>query len=350
MDIHIKYMMRCLQLAENGRGYVSPNPMVGSVIVCDGRIIGEGFHQKYGEAHAEVNAVNSVKDKSLLTKSVIYVSLEPCSHYGKTPPCAQLIIDSKIPEVVVAVLDPNPLVAGRGVKMLQDAGVKVTVGVCENAAKELNKAFFTSQLLHRPYIYLKWAQTADGFIDKIRDKEGIKQPSIISNDFTKMLVHKRRAEIAAIMVGTNTVLYDNPSLTTREWYGKNPIRIILDRQGRILQNYSVFDAVADTVVFTELVIEETISDRIRFLPLKFNEDALSKILIKLNELKIDSVLVEGGRYLLESFIKEGIWDEAFIEIADKKFEEGVKAPQIEGDVLDETFVYGSRILHLKNKR
>lgn len=349
MDVHSKYMKRCLQLAENGRGYVSPNPMVGSVIVYDGKIIGEGFHRKYGEAHAEVNAINSVKDKSLLKKSVMYVSLEPCSHYGKTPPCAQLIIDSDIPEVVVSVLDPNPLVAGRGVRVLQDAGVKVTIGVCEQEARELNKYFFTSQLLHRPYLYLKWAQTSDGFIDRVRDNSDIKQPTIISNDFTKMLVHKKRAEISAIMVGTNTVLNDNPSLTTREWYGKNPIRIILDRQGRILQNYNVFDDTAATIVFTELVGEETVSGKTRFLPLKFNEDALSKILLKLNELRIDSVLIEGGRHLLESFIREKLWDEAFVEIADKKFVGGIKAPHIEGDIVDETFAYGSRLIHFKSR-
>lgn len=350
MNVHTRYMMRCLQLAENGRSYVSPNPMVGAVIVCDGKIIGEGFHRRYGEAHAEVNAVNSVQDKSLLKRSTMYVSLEPCSHYGKTPPCAQLIIDSKISEVIVAVLDPNPLVSGRGIQMLRDAGVKVTTGVCEQEAKELNKAFFANQLLHRPYIYLKWAQTSDGFIDRKREEGGANEPTAISNAFTKMLVHKRRAEVAAIMVGTNTVIEDNPSLTTREWYGKNPLRVILDRQGRILQNYSVLDGSTDTVVFTELVGEETISGRTRFFPLKFTEDALPYILSKLNEWKINSLMVEGGKRLLQSFIHAGIWDEAFIEVADKEFGEGVEAPDINGKVLSEKFIYGSKLIHLKNKK
>ncbi len=323
--------------------------MVGAVIVHNGNIIGEGYHREYGKAHAEVNAINSVKDKSLLKESVIYVSLEPCSHYGKTPPCAQLIIDSQIPEVVVATLDPNPMVSGRGIKMLQHAGIKVTVGTLEEEAQRLNKYFFTSQILKRPYILLKWAQSCDGYIDKVREKDAEIMPTPISNDFTKMLVHKKRAEVSAIMVGTNTVLKDNPSLTTRHWYGKNPLRVIVDRKGKILNNYKIFDQEAETIVFTELVGEKTVSGNTTFYPASFNEDILALIMNKLNEMNIDSLLVEGGRQLLQSFIDINLWDEAFIEVASIKLEDGVHAPEINGEIINEYCSYGSKLIHLRQK-
>ena len=347
MNTDEKYIQRCLQLAENGKGYVSPNPMVGSVVVYDGKIIGEGYHRQYGKAHAEVNAISSVKDKSLLEKSTIYVSLEPCSHYGKTPPCAQLIIDSKIKRAVIATLDPFPAVSGRGVKMLQDAGIEVTTGVLEKEAYELNKAFFSAQLKHRPYVYLKWAQTKDGFIDKIRQEGEEAKPTPISNHFTKQLVHKLRSEVASIMVGTNTALNDNPSLTTRYWSGKNPIRIILDRQGRIPPNYHIFDNKVKTIVFTEAIENDKQVEETSFIVVKFNENLLSEILNKLYSLKIDSVLVEGGRQLLQGFIDQNLWDEAFIEIADKEFGDGVEAPSINGNITLKEETHGSTILHLK---
>lgn len=347
MNIHEKYIERCLQLAELGKGYVSPNPMVGSVIVHNERIIGEGYHRQYGQAHAEVNAINSVKNKALLKESIIYVSLEPCSHYGKTPPCAQLIIDSQIPEVVIATLDPNPLVSGRGVKMLEAAGIKVHIGILESKAEKLNQSFFINQLHKRPYIFLKWAQTSDGFIDKIRKEGEEAKPTPISNSFTQMLVHKKRAEVSAIMVGTNTVIKDNPSLTTRHWYGKNPLRVILDRSGKALSTFKIFDNNADTIVFTELVSEVTTSGRTRFFPIRFDENVLFEIMKKLNELKIESVLIEGGRCLLQSFIDSNLWDEAFIEIADIQFKGGVAAPQINGEIINEEFSHGSKLIHLK---
>jgi len=325
-----KYMYRCLQLAKNGRGSVAPNPMVGAVVVCNNKIIGEGYHRRYGKAHAEVNAINSVNDKSLLRQSTIYVSLEPCSHHGKTPPCAQLIIDSGIPKVVVAVLDPYPAVSGRGIKMLQDAGIEVTIGVLEHEATELNKEFFTAQTKCRPYVYLKWAQTLDGFIDKERDKNEKPEPTPISNDFMKMLVHKKRAEIASIMIGTNTAVNDNPSLTTRFWAGKNPVRVVLDRNGRIPAGYKLLDGEVETIVFTEKEQNVNSSKNTTYIQIDFDDNLLRKTFTILRRHKINSVLVEGGRELLQSIIDKGLWDEAYIETSGIVFGKGVKAPVITG--------------------
>jgi len=345
---HEKYMYRCLQLALNGKGYVSPNPMVGSVIVHEGRIIGEGYHREYGKAHAEVNAINSVEDKSLLKESTIYVSLEPCSHFGKTPPCSQLIIDHKIPRVVVATADPYHEVSGRGIRMLRNAGIKVTVGILEKEAQELNKEFFTAQLYQRPYIYLKWAQTKDGFIDKRRTEDSLNEPSPISNDLTQLLVHKMRAETDAIMVATNTAINDNPSLTTRLWSGHNPIRIVLDRNRRIPENNKLFDNKTETILFTEKAEKSIETDKTIFLPLSFDAKMIRSLLKELNKRKINSLLIEGGAKLLRSFIEEGAWDEARIEIADKLFFQGTKAPVMDGILIKDYKIGSSQSLHLKN--
>lgn len=343
-----KFMQRCFQLALNGKGYTQSNPIVGAVLVCDGKIIGEGFHREYGKAHAEVNAINSVKDKNLLSKSTIYVSLEPCSHYGKTPPCSQLIIDSKIPRVVIAALDSYYKVSGRGVKMLQDAGISVEIGVLEKEARLLNKEFFTAQIKGRPYVYLKWAQTKDGFIDKKREIGNPVEPTLISNDLTRLLVHKLRSDVVAIMVGTNTALNDNPSLTTRLWYGQNPVRVVLDRNGRIPKEYTLFDNKVRTIIFTEKV--ESVAERgnVSFVPLIFNDTMISTMLKELNDRKINSLLVEGGAMLLQSFINEGSWDEACVEISDTSFFEGLKAPKIEGSILKNERVMSSQTLRLEN--
>ncbi len=346
MIVDEKYMRRCLQLAQNGKGFVSPNPMVGAVIVHGGKIIGEGYHRIYGKPHAEVNAINSVKDKALLKESTIYVSLEPCSHYGKTPPCAQLIIDSGIPRVVVACLDPYPAVSGRGVKMLQNAGVEVTLGVLEKEALELNKEFFTVQSKKRPYIYLKWAQTQDGFIDIARDENLIPQPTPISNEFTKMLVHKERSEVSAIMIGTNTAIKDNPSLTTRLWYGKNPIRIVLDRKGRIPTDYTLFDGKVETIIFTE-DLKDSSSENVIYHQARFDEHLLENILSFLQTRQISSVLVEGGRELLQSFIDKSLWDEAFVETSNVNFKVGIKAPNINGKILKKGYWRTSEVVHLR---
>lgn len=346
MTIDEKYMRRCFQLATNGRGFVSPNPMVGSVVVYKDTIIGEGYHRSYGRAHAEVNAINSVKDQSLLKESTLYVSLEPCSHYGKTPPCAQLIIDKQIPRVVIATLDPYPQVSGRGVKMLQDAGVEVVVGLLESKARKLNKEFFTTQTKGRPYIYLKWAQTSDGFIDKVRIEGEAPQPTPISDDFSKMLVHKLRTEIPAIMIGTNTAMNDNPFLTARLWSGKSPVRVVLDRERRIPADYNLFDGTIETLVYTENVEKEEQQKGVRFVPMPFDSDILSSIMADLQKRRINAVMVEGGLMLLQSLIDKRLWDEAFVEIANVKFEKGVLAPTIKGEILDEWNWGKSRHLHL----
>lgn len=341
-----KYMKRCLQLASCGKGYVAPNPMVGAVVVHNGKIIGEGYHRQYGKAHAEVNAINAVVDKSLLKESTIYVSLEPCSHYGKTPPCSQLIIDSGIPRVVIATLDPYHKVSGRGMNMLEEAGIEVVIGVLEKEAQCLNRAFFISQTKNRPYIYLKWAQTKDGFIDKKRKDGEVAEPTPISNNLTKILVHKLRSEVSAIMIATNTAVNDNPSLTTRLWFGKNPERIVLDRTGRIPRNYHLFDNKVNTIIFTEE--SEVVHDRTNFVHVLFDRDIIPSVLKELNKRKIDSLLVEGGATLLQSFIDSGAWDEAYVEVADKRFLEGTKAPNIQGEIVDDRKIIDSHAIHLMN--
>jgi len=325
MDYELKYMLRCLQLAEQGGGYTAPNPMVGAVLVCDDVIIGEGYHHRYGEPHAEPNAINSVEDKDLLKLSTLYVSLEPCSHYGKTPPCANLIVSSGIPRVVIGTLDPNPKVAGSGVEILRNAGIEVTVGVLENECRELNKRFFIFQEQKRPYVLLKWAQTRDGFIDRKRiDISEV--PLAISNNITRQLTHQMRSENQSILVGANTVLLDNPSLSVRNWSGKSPIRIAIDRQGRIPENYNIKDGSIPTLIFTEKPQPDR--KNVEYIQIEFDAENLKTILQKIYERNIHSVLVEGGATILNSFIDAGLWDEANIEISPVCINDGVAAPKI----------------------
>lgn len=318
-----KYMMRCIQLAKNGRLGAAPNPMVGAVVVCNGRIIGEGYHAKCGEAHAEVNAIASVKDKQLLRKSTIYVSLEPCAHYGKTPPCANLIVEKGIPRVVVGCRDPFSKVAGKGIKILQDAGCEVVVGVLEKECWALNKAFFTVQLKHRPFITLKWAQSADGYLDV--EREG-GEPVILSSPLTQMLAHKRRAEHQAIMVGTRTALLDNPSLSVRAWCGPQPLRIVIDRQLSLPRHLKLFDGTQPTLVVTEK--DEPIAGCDIF-QVDFSRSILPQIMVELMRRNIQSLLVEGGASLLQSFLDEGIWDEAYVEHCPQVLTHGVLSPNID---------------------
>ena len=325
MNYELKYMQRCLELAQNGVGYVAPNPMVGAVIVHNDTIIGEGFHRRYGDAHAEPNAINSIKDKSLLADSTLYVNLEPCSHHGKTPPCADFIIVNKIPRVVIGTLDPNPKVSGNGVELLRNAGVEVFVGVMEKECRDLNKRFFIFQERIRPYVLLKWAQTKDGFIDKKRT-DRTEEPLLISNAITKHLTHKMRSENQAILVGANTVLLDNPSLTVRDWSGKSPIRIAIDRLGRIPTNFHLFDGSIPTLVFTEKY-QESIHN-LEFVNVVYDEHVLKNILKIVFDHNINSVMVEGGASILNSFIEAGLWDEANIEISPILIGDGVKAPTI----------------------
>lgn len=316
-------MKRCLQLARYGESYVSPNPMVGAVIVHAGNIIGEGYHQAYGQPHAEPNAINSVKDQTLLAQSTMYVTLEPCSHYGKTPPCADLIIKYKIPKVVIGMKDPNPKVAGNGIKKLLDAGVNVTVGVLENECSVLNKHFLTFQEKKRPYIALKWAQTSDGFIDIKRESAEI-APLKISNELTKILVHKQRAQNQAIMVGTNTALLDNPTLTVRNWSGRNPVRIVIDKSGRIPENYHLLNDNIKTLVYTEQ--EKESKENVEFITVRFDNDLLENLIQNIYEHNINSVLVEGGASFLQSFIDKGLWDEVSVEVSPMIIGDGLKAP------------------------
>ncbi len=346
MDDDIKYMQRCLDLAKNGLGNTYSNPMVGSVIVCDGKIIGEGFHHKAGEPHAEVNAINSVKNKDLLIKSTLYVNLEPCAHYGKTPPCSLLIKQCAIPKVVIGCVDTFSEVAGKGIEMLKDAGVEIKVGVLEKESRELNKRFFTFHEKKRPYIILKWAQTLDGFIDIDRTEDNYGQPTWITNNIAKKLVHKWRSQEQAILVGTNTALKDNPALTTREWAGLNPTRVLIDRQGRVPVTHHLFDDTVNTLVFTEQKCNS--EPNLNFIEIDFSKDVLPNILNVLYKANLQSVIIEGGKQVLQSFIDANLWDETRLFIGDKLFERGVYAPKIIGTPVLEEKIGNSRLFFYRN--
>lgn len=334
-------MQRCLELAKLGFGKVSPNPMVGAVIVHDDKIIGEGYHQKYGEAHAEVHAVNSVKDHTLLSKSTIYVSLEPCAHHGKTPPCAELIVKHKFKKVVIGCRDSYSEVSGKGIEKLKSAGIEVKLGVLEHESRELNKRFFTFHEYKRPYIILKWAQTKDGFIDKARNKEE-KGIQWITSDSTQQTVHQWRSEESSILVGKNTVINDNPSLTVRKWVGKNPIRIILDSQLVISTKSMIFDKKAKTFVFN-LKKEATIKN-VTFIQL--NTMSPISIIEKLYELNIQSVIIEGGKQTLSSFIELNHWDEARVLTGEITFQDGLIAPKINRNLISSTSNIGVDLLEI----
>jgi len=309
---HNLYMQRCLELAKNGLGSTYPNPMVGCVVVCDDEIIGEGWHRQAGEPHAEVMAINHVKDHNKLSQSTIYVSLEPCSHFGKTPPCSDLILAKNIPNVVVGCGDPFAKVAGRGIKKLADAGRNVVVGVLENECIALNKRFFTFHNKKRPYIILKWAETADGFIAPLSKND--QQPFWISNEKSRQLVHKWRSEEQAILVGHHTVLVDNPRLTVRDWSGDNPLRVVLSEGIDKQENYAVFDHQAPTLVVD---CKKTVVDLLDHLFLQ----------------NIQSVIVEGGKKTLDKFISANLWDEARVFQSNDYLYQGIDRPSIKGQML-----------------
>ena len=321
---HEAYMQRCIELAQNGAGNVSPNPMVGAVVVHNDKVIGEGYHQLYGEAHAEVNAINAVKDKSLLSKATIYVSLEPCVHFGKTPPCSDLIIESKIPNAVIGCRDSYKEVDGKGIEKLQKAGVNVIFGVLEKDCLDLNKRFFTFHEKKRPYIILKWAQSQDGFMDKIRTDTC---PTInwITHPNTKQLTHKWRSEEDAILIGKNTAINDNPELTTRAVDGKNPTRIVIDRKLELSKDLKIFNSASKTIILNELKNEE--NDSILHKKVFF-ESFFDDLWSICTENDIISLIVEGGAFTLNQFIEKDLWDEARVLTGDPFFEEGVKAPQL----------------------
>ena len=336
MKIHENYINRCIQLAENGLGTTYPNPMVGSVIVHDNKIIGEGWHRKAGEPHAEVNAINSVKDKSLLKHATIYVSLEPCSHYGKTPPCSDLIIASGIKKIVIGSIDPFHEVAGKGIKKLMDAGCQVVVGILDEKCHFLNRRFFTYHQQKRPYILLKWAQSLDGFIAPISSEENkVRKPVWITNNYSQQLVHKWRSEEAAILVGTNTAVADNPSLTTRSWDGSNPVRVLLDHHLRLSKDSTLLDNTTKTIVIcgieTKIAIKLEASENLIFETIDFQKEITQQICDVLYKHEIQSVIIEGGAKTLQSFIDSGLWDEARVFTGEIQFKNGVKAPSIDAE-------------------
>ncbi|KAB1156501.1 bifunctional diaminohydroxyphosphoribosylaminopyrimidine deaminase/5-amino-6-(5-phosphoribosylamino)uracil reductase RibD [Flavobacterium luteum] len=333
MKIEEKYIKRCLEIAKKGLPAALPNPSVGAVIVYEDKIIGEGYTSAYGGAHAEVNAIQAVKDKSLLKKATIYVSLEPCSHFGKTPPCCNLIIEHKIPNIVIGTVDPNAKVAGNGIKTLIESGKNVIVGILEKECKESNKRFFTFHEKKRPYIILKWAESQDGYIAPKEKSE--QKPVWITNEISRQLVHKWRSEEQAILVGTQTVVDDNPRLNVRDWVGKNPIRIVLDQNNRIPKESYIFDNQVETIIFssTEIDFSATIACQI------------SAILFERN---IQSVLIEGGKKTLQTFIDENLWDEARVFKGNLFLENGTKAPILKSKWIERQFILDDELLIFKN--
>lgn len=336
-------MKRCLELAGKGMGLTRSNPLVGSVIVYDNRIIGEGYHHEYGGPHAEVNAINSVKDKSLLTKASLYVNLEPCSHHGKTPPCSLLINSCGIPRVVIGCKDPNPEVSGKGIAALKNAGCEVIEGILENEARYLNRRFITYHEKKRPYVILKWAQTLDGFIDTDRKSNGINKPSWITNHTARMLVHKWRSEELSIMAGTDTILLDDPGLDVREWPGINPIRVIPDKNGRIFEDKKVKNGLSPTLIFRGKDSGEEISHKYDLVSLKSFD--IPSMLEELYQRELTSLFVEGGAKMLGSFLNSGLWDETYVFFGNKMFKYGVKAPELNRKA-DESFEFRGSMLYI----
>lgn len=342
---HEKFMQRCLFLALKGKGNVEPNPLVGSVIVHKGKIIGEGYHKEYGKAHAEVNAINSVKDKSLLEQSIIYVNLEPCSHHGKTPPCSDLIVKHKIPNVVVGTIDTNIEIGGKGIAKLKNSGAKAITGILEDKCRKINSRFFTFHEKKRPYIILKWAESKDGFID-IDRKDNEKKGVWLTNETCRVLVHKWRAEEASILIGKNTALLDNPSLNIRSWYGKDPVRIIIDKDASLPANLKIFDNSIKTICYTNNPNQDM--QNIIFQNIDFTSNSIQNILQDLYTRNISSVFVEGGTKTINQFINVNLWDEARIFIGDKTLVNGIKGPTLNTNIHSETIIGNSLLKILLN--
>ncbi len=365
MTNHEFYIKRCLEIAKNGLGTTRPNPSVGAVIVCNNNIIGEGFTSAYGGNHAEVNAINSVEDKTLFKSSTIYVTLEPCSHFGKTPPCSDLIIKHQVPNVVIGCVDDNEQVAGKGIKRLRNAGVNVTVGVLENGCKKHHQRFFTFHNKKRPYIILKWAETANGFIAPETKNE--QKPVWITNKYSRQLVHKWRTEEQAILVGTNTVLQDNPTLTSRDWKGQHPIRVVLDKNLKLDKNLDIFNDVADTLIIhgeNDILpnVDISESDWSIHPPISgFENKMLSEINFSKKEAiakqicdllfrwNINSIIIEGGAKTLQTFINENLWDEARVFVGNTIFMKGTKAPSFKGQLISESKIMSDTLKTYSNK-
>lgn len=324
------YMQRALELAALGVGKVSPNPMVGCVIVHENKIIGEGWHKAYGGPHAEANAIESVQDKSLLKESQVFVTLEPCAHFGKTPPCSDLLIQNEVKSVSIAATDTNPLVGGKGIAKLKAAGITVETGLLENESRRLNKRFFNFMENKRPYIILKWAETADGFIAR-----GNFDSKWISSSYSRRLVHKWRTEEDAILVGTNTAHYDNPQLTSRDWIGKNPMRLVIDRNLRLNSGLHLFDHATPTICYN--LLQDNDEENLSFV--KLNKSGFfQQMLDDLYERKVMSVLVEGGSTVLRAFIEQQLWDEIRIFKASSVFGNGIEAPKVKGEIVTEEYL------------
>lgn len=329
------FMRRCLDLAISGAGNVSPNPLVGAVIVFNKKIIGEGYHKKYGQPHAEANAINSVKNISLLKDSSIYVNLEPCSHFGKTPPCSDLIIKSGIKKVVIGTVDTCSRVAGSGINKLEKSACNVITGVLEKECREINKRFFCFNEKKRPYIILKWAQTRDGYVDIIRTPGSGTGPLRITDNLSDFVVHKWRSEEDSILVGSNTALMDNPVLNVRKLAGRNPVRLVVDRKLLLPNSLRLFDGSIPTKVFTE--IEKPGKTNLEYVKTDFS-DSINSILKSLFDNEIISVFVEGGPALQKSFIEQGYWDEARVFTGNMKIERGLRAPEIKGRLISKESV------------
>lgn len=332
-DLH--FMRRAMELADRGRGTVSPNPLVGCVIVHQGLIIGEGWHRKYGEGHAEVNAVKSVQDESMLRESTVYVTLEPCAHFGKTPPCADLLVRVGVKRVVIATVDPNPLVAGKGIEKLKAAGIVVTTGIMQQESVHLNRRFFTMIQKQRPYIILKWAQTADGFM--ARENGDSKW---ISNSYSRQLTHKWRTEEDAFLIGTRTALHDDPQLTARDWSGRNPVRVVIDRLMILPDGLRLFDGSAPTIRYNTILNVSRPGETSVKLD---SGDFLSALLDDLYFRKIQSIVVEGGPSTLQHFISRGLWDEVRMFVAPTRFGNGLAAPKPQGRSV-EIDISGDRLI------
>lgn len=334
-------MQRCLELAAKGAGSVAPNPLVGAVLVYEDRIIGEGYHQRYGEAHAEVNCINSVRasDRYLVASSTLYVSLEPCAHFGKTPPCSDLIIRERIPKVVVGCRDPFPEVDGKGIEKLKRAGVTVQTGLLETACRQLNKRFFCWVQQQRPYVILKWAQTADGYM-----AGNTTGRLLISNEYSNRLVHQWRSEEAAILVGTETALLDDPALTNRLWKGPSPVRMVLDRNLRLPSSLQLFDGTVKTVVLNAQ--KESEEGSLMYYRIDSSVEVVSQILLAACQLHLQSILVEGGRALLQSFIDTGLWDEVrVITNGELVVGDGLPVPVLTNGYTEKKQAYGSDTIH-----
>lgn len=338
-------MSRCLELAVMGMGSVSPNPMVGAVLVHDGRIIGEGYHERYGQPHAEVNCIKSVKpeDRHLIADATIYVSLEPCSHHGKTPPCADLIIQNRIKKVVTGSHDPNPLVSGRGITRMREAGIEVIENVLQAECDFLNRRFITFHTLHRPYVVLKWAQSAEGYMAGTGDAQ-----VWFSDEYSQKLSHKWRTEEDAILVGARTAIVDDPQLTSRLWPGRNPVRILVDPQLRVPQTSRIFGEEAMTIIYNE--IKEGLDGGNVYIRLRSGENFTTQILADLYRRTIMSVIIEGGAYTLHEFIKAGLWDEARIIMTSVPIPAGIPAPAIDGKIVKEEQLVNDTLIIKMNER